>query len=234
MLPAFNQEGEIQRTLWKVNDVLTRAGIAHELIVVSDGSVDRTASVAEQARVPFTRVFEYQPNKGKGEALRFGSAQARGQWIAWVDADLDLDPVMLPSFLAAAQDRDLDAVIGSKRHRCSDVDYPPLRRVYSGIYQAVVWVLFDLHVRDTQVGMKVFRAEVLARVLPLVLVKRYAFDLEVLSVAKHLGFAKMEDHPVILTYQFTGTSVNRRAVVRTAWDTLAVFYRLRLRRYYDE
>ncbi len=180
VLPAFNQEGEIARTLLAVASTLSDAGATYELIVVSDGSVDRTADAARAASAPNTRVLEYHPNKGKSEALRYGSARAQGRWVAWVDSDLDLDPILLPSWLALAQDHALDAVIGSKRHRDSDVDYPSLRRVYSAIYQVVVRGLFDLHGRDTQVGMKVFRAEVLERVLPLVLVKRYAFDLNVI------------------------------------------------------
>lgn len=233
VIPAYNQEGEIARTMAVVHDVLTGAGIAHEIIVVSDGSSDDTAGAAAAAGVPGCRVLEYPANAGKGHALRVGSSEAVGQWVAWVDADLDLHPSMLPSFLRQAEDHRLDAVIGSKRHRDSRVQYPPVRRLYSLLYQLLVRVLFRLRVRDTQVGMKVFRRDVLAAVLPRVLVKRYAFDIEVLAVARHLGFTRVEEHPVVLDYQFTGSGVKARAILQALWDTAAVFYRLRIIRYYD-
>ena len=233
VIPAFNQEDEIARTLEVVDSVLAAARIDHEIIVVSDGSEDHTAERAQGYAACTVRVIEYHPNRGKGNALRVGSAVASGEWVAWVDADLDLHPSMLPSFLEQARARDLDAVVGSKRHADSKVDYPRLRRVYSWLYQLLVRLLFRLDVRDTQVGMKVFRRGVLDRVLPLVLVKQYAFDLEVLAVARHLGYGTIGEHPVVLDYQFTGSGVRSRAIARALWDTAAVFFRLRIIRYYD-
>lgn len=233
VVPAFNQEDEIAHTLEVIDRVLSAARITHEIIVVSDGSDDQTAVRASAGATDAVRVIEYQPNRGKGNALRVGSAAASGEWVAWVDADLDLHPSMLPSFLEQARALGLDAVVGSKRHADSRVHYPRIRRVYSWMYQLLVRVLFRLDVRDTQVGMKVFRRDVLDRVLPLVLVKQYAFDLEVLAVARHLGYGAIGEHPVVLDYQFTGSGVRSRAIARALWDTAAVFYRLRIIRYYD-
>ena len=124
-------------------------------------------------------------------------------------------------------------VVGSKRHPDSDVAYPRRRRIYSGLYQLLVRALFSLDVRDTQVGMKLFRREVLDRVLPVVLVKRYAFDLEVLAVSRHFGFRRIVESPITLEYRFTGSGVGWRAIANALWDTAAVFYRLRVRGYYD-
>ena len=81
-------------------------------------------------------------------------------------------------------------MIGSKRHPDSDVAYPTHRRVYSWLYQQLVHAMFKLNVRDTQVGVKLFRREALDAVLPVVLVKRYAFDLEVLAVATTIRFRR--------------------------------------------
>src|SRR5690606_13340381 len=86
---------------------------------------------------------------------------------------------------------------------------------------------------DTQVGMKVFRREVLDEVLPVVLVKRYAFDLEILAVARSFGFDRIAEAPVRLHYKFTGSGVNWRAIAQALWDTAAIFYRLRLLRFYE-
>ncbi|MEQ9335935.1 MAG: glycosyltransferase family 2 protein, partial [Miltoncostaeaceae bacterium] len=161
-----------------------------------------------------------------------GSAAARGRWVAWIDSDLDLDPALLVNFLRLAREGDLDIVVGSKRHPDSRVQYPTRRRIYSWMYQQLVRAMFALNVRDTQVGMKLFRREVLEEVLPVVLVKRFAFDLEMLAVANSFGFDRIAEAPIDLDYRFEGSGVNWRAIAQALWDTGAVFYRLRLLRFY--
>ena len=231
--PAFNQAETIQATLGEILRRLDSQGLDFELIVVSDGSKDGTYDAARRLEDPRVRVLDYDRNLGKGFAVRTGSLAARGRWVAWIDSDLDLDPSRVASFLELARRDGLDVVVGSKRHPDSAVAYPRRRRVYSWQYQMLVRALFALDVRDTQVGMKLFRRDVLERVLPVVLVKRYAFDLEVLAVSRHFGYGRIAEHPITLEYQFSGTGVGWRAIANALWDTAAVFYRLRVRRYYD-
>ena len=164
--------------------------------------------------------------------MKAGALAARGEYISFVDADLDLDPAAISRFLRLAQSESLDFVIGSKRHPDSVVHYPRSRRVGSWLYQQVVRLLFSLDVRDTQVGLKVFRREVAEEVLPLLLVKQFAFDLEFLAVARSLGYGRIKEQPVRLEYQFTGSGVRSGAVMLALVDTLAIFYRLRILRYY--
>jgi glycosyltransferase involved in cell wall biosynthesis len=232
--PVFNQAGSIRATLGEVIARLEGRGLNFELIVVSDGSADESRNEALHWAGPRVRVLDYDRNLGKGYALRTGSLTARGEWIAWIDSDLDLDPAGIADFLARAQAEGLDVVIGSKRHRDSRVDYPRRRRLYSWGYQQVVRALFTLDVRDTQVGMKLFRRDVLREVLPVVVVKRFAFDIEVLAVARHFGHKRIVEGPVTLDYQFRGSGVNWRAIANALWDTAAVFYRLRVLRFYDK
>jgi hypothetical protein len=123
-------------------------------------------------------------------------------------------------------------VIGSKRHPLSNVDYPITRRVMSWCYQRLVRILFGLNVRDTQTGMKLIRRNVLDAVLPRMLEKRFAFDLEFLVVAKRLGHSRFLEAPVRLDYKFA-SSVSPRAVFRILVDTAAIFYRLYILRFYD-
>jgi hypothetical protein len=127
---------------------------------------------------------------------------------------------------------DSDVVIGSKRHPQSQVEYPKFRRFQSAIYQLVVRLLFNLNVRDTQTGLKLFRRQVLHEALPLLAIKKFAFDLELLVVAHQLGYRKILEAPISLDYQFEST-VNLRAAWRVLWDTAAIFYRLRILRYYE-
>lgn len=233
VVPAFNQQDSIRGNLATIEQRLETVGLPFEIVVVSDGSVDRTYDEAcrhDSARV---RVLDYHRNLGKGYALRTGSREARGDLVAWIDSDLDLDPAALRGFLDVFAAGDADIVVGSKRHPESVVDYPAKRRAYSWMYQQLVRALFRLDVRDTQVGMKLFRREVLDEVLPVVLVKRYAFDLEMLAVARHFGHRRITEAPIVLEYQFSGTGVNWRAIAGALWDTAAVFYRLRILGYYD-
>ena len=134
---------------------------------------------------------------------------------------------------AHAREHKLDFAIGSKRHADSIVEYPRSRRIASWYYQQLNRLLFRLDVRDTQVGLKVFSRQVVDEVVPLLLVKRFAFDLELLAVAAALGYDRMHELPVTLEYRFSGSELRSRAVVRALMDTLAIFYRLRILRTYQ-
>jgi glycosyltransferase involved in cell wall biosynthesis len=205
-----------------------------ELVVVSDGSIDGTSERLLAARSDVgMRVIHYDRNLGKGYAVKLGALAASGRWIAIVDADLDLDPSAIPAFLDVARREELDFAIGSKRHSESVVHYPSSRRLASWCYQQLNRALFSLNVRDTQVGLKVFRREIADQVVPLLLVKQFAFDLELLAVARALGFGRVRELPITLDYRFTGSQVRSRAVSRALWDTAALFYRLRILRTYQ-
>jgi glycosyltransferase involved in cell wall biosynthesis len=236
VVPVYNGGPEIVENV----GVIRRAAAGDlapdevELVVVSDGSIDGTAERLLAARSDVNmRVIHYDRNFGKGYAVKAGALAANGSWIAVVDADLDLDPAAIPAYLETAQRDSLDFVIGSKRHPESVVHYPRSRRVASWWYQQLNRLLFRLDVRDTQVGLKVFRREVADEVVPLLLVKQFAFDLELLAVGRALGFRRVRELPVHLEYRFTGSEVGSRAVSRALWDTAAIFYRLRILRTYQ-
>jgi glycosyltransferase involved in cell wall biosynthesis len=233
VVPVYNQASAIADNIRVIRERV-EAGLGEEieLIVVSDGSIDSTEETVLETGVA-ARVIHYDRNLGKGYAVKVGALEARGRWVAYVDADLDLDPGLLPAFVAAAEERGLDLAIGSKRHPESQVHYPGSRRAASWLYQQLVRLLFRLDVRDTQVGMKVFSRDVAEQVLPLLLVKRFAFDLELLAVSRALGFTRIEELPIRLEYRFTGSGVRSHAVLRALVDTAAIFYRLRLLRYYE-
>src|SRR5439155_5123701 len=187
-----------------------------------------TAERLLAARGPGMRVIHYDRNLGKGYAVKAGALAAHGQWVALVDADLDLDPGSIPHYVELARREQLDFAIGSKRHPDSLVHYPRSRRIASWCYQQLNRALFRLDVRDTQVGLKVFSREVVDEVLPLLLVKQFAFDLELLAVATAVGHGRIQELPIRLDYRFTGSGVRSLAVARALVDTAAVFYRLRI------
>lgn len=234
VVPVYNQAGSIAENVRIIRGRVA-AGLpgATEVIVVSDGSIDDTQERALAVSDDRTRVLHYDRNMGKGYAVKMGALEARGRWVAYVDADLDLDPALLPAYLARAEAANLDFAIGSKRHAGSNVFYPRSRRASSRLFQLLVRILFRLDVRDTQVGIKLFSRDVAEQVLPLLIVKRFAFDIELLAVARAVGLGRIEEQPIRLDYRFTGSGVRSAAVARALVDVAAIFYRLRVLRYYQ-
>jgi glycosyltransferase involved in cell wall biosynthesis len=233
IVPVYNQASSIVENVREIRRHVAGSLMEPvEFIVVSDGSIDRTAERILATRSEEIRVIHYDRNLGKGYAVKVGLLAGRADLIGFLDADLDVDPAALPSFVEDIRARGLDAAIGSKRHPGSEVDYPLRRRVYSWLYQQLVRVLFQLDVTDTQVGMKIFRRELVDAVVPHLLVKRYAFDLELLAVARDFGFRRIAEEPVRLRYRFSGSGVRPLAIAQALIDTAAVFYRVKLLRYY--
>jgi len=232
ILPAYNGSRYIEASLREVLRTVDRANLPFEVIVVCDGSTDGTAECARAVDDERVRVLAYADNAGKGGAICHGIAAAEGRLVGWLDADLDVAPEAILHAVRIFEQEAVDAVIGSKRAPGADVDYPWVRRLYSAGFQILVRVLFRINVRDTQVGAKLFRREALDTVAPLLLIKRYAFDLEVLAVAAEFGFDRVREIPIRLNYRFSGTGINVEAIKRMFVDTLAIAYRIHIRHWY--
>ena len=231
-MPAYREGPRIHDNLLHLLRELDATALDYEVIVVSDGNTDATVSEAERVGSARVTVLAYPVNEGKGFALMHGIAQARGDLIAFIDADMELDPADIGQYVTQQRAGNWDVVVGSKRHPESRVSYPTTRRAQSWMYQQLIRVLFRLDVSDTQTGIKLFRGDLLRQVVPLLAVKRFAFDLELLVVARKLGYRKVLEAPIKLDYRFE-TTTNPRAAYRALWDTAAIFYRLHLIRYYD-
>ena len=243
IIPAYRAEKFIAKSLLRVKGVLDRTRYDYEIICVVDGQVDKTQYEAERIAKKFPKkikVVGYLTNLGKGHAVRFGMAKASGDIIGFIDAGFDINPNGISMLLEHFEWYNADIIIGSKRHSASKVFYPWQRKVISFGYQILVRVLFGLKVRDTQVGLKFFRREVLEKVLPRLLVKAFAFDVEILSVSNYLGFKRIFEAPVEMKMEFKGgvSTIASKGFIKTvlsmAWDTLAVFYRLKIFHYYDD
>lgn len=231
IVPAYNEEKTIAETIEALRDFFESSGKEYELVVVSDGCQDGTYDVAKRYESDCIHAFTYENNRGKGHALKYGFEKSRGDPVVFFDAGLDFPPEQVLEFVDYLNGNGGDLVIGSKRHAESTVNYPWHRKLVSLGAQAMVKILFNLNVTDTQVGLKVFRREVLEKIMPLVLVKRYAFDIELLALAHRYGF-KIEEAPVRLDLKMS-TAVSPQSLKNCFFDTLAVFYRLRILGYYD-
>jgi glycosyltransferase involved in cell wall biosynthesis len=232
VVPAYREGRRIHDNLKRLIGELDQLGVTYEVVVVSDGNTDATVREARRLGSPVVKIFHYPMNIGKGFALSLGVDQSVGDLVTFIDADMELDPANIKGFIELMQMNGCDAVIGSKRHPMSKVAYPEFRRLQSAVYQLLVRLLFNLNVRDTQTGLKLFRRQVLADAVPLLAIKKFAFDLELLVVASQLGYRNICEAPITLNYQFQST-VNLGSAWRVLWDTAAIFYRLRILRYYQ-
>lgn len=237
IIPAYRQEKTIRKDIQRVQKVLRHLHTDFEIIIVVDGMVDKTFEEAKKVSTKGIKSVGYKTNKGKGYAVRYGMARSKGNIIGFIDSGMDLNPKGLSILIDQLEREKLDIVIGSKRHEKSNVVYPMPRKIVSVLSQIFIRILFGLNVKDTQVGMKFFRREVLEDVLPRLLVKRFAFDIEILVVAFYLGYKKIAEAPVEIEFNFDGSIVSQNllnSVLRTFWDSLAIFYRLKILHYYDD
>jgi glycosyltransferase involved in cell wall biosynthesis len=237
VIPAYKQEKTIVEDLKRIQKVLAQLRYNYEIVVVVDGFMDNTFKEAEKLCSRKIKIVGYKKNKGKGFAVRYGMARSRGDLIAFIDAGMDINPNGLSMILEHMEWYNAEVILGSKLHPASRVpSYPLIRKIYSRGYHLLTRLLFGLKLRDTQAGLKIYQRKVLEKVLPRLLVKTHAFDVEILSVARRLGFKRIYEAPIeIDPKKFTFSSTISLEVVKNMLlDTLAVFYRLRILRYYDD
>lgn len=238
LMPAHNEGAHLYENICETHRVLQSVCRSHEIIVIDDGSTDTTRAEAERAAaaLPEVRVHRLDVNVGKGGALRAGFAAATGELVVFLDSDLDLHPRQLSAFAEVLRRTNADVVIGSKRHPESVLHYPMHRRIVSAVYFLLIRILFRLPIHDTQTGLKLFRRDVLTRVFPHMLIKKFAFDLELLLLAHRAGY-RIAEAPVVVEFNAPiaagiQTAFRWEHIWTTWWDTMALFYRLYLLRHY--
>lgn len=237
VMPAFNEGAAIYDNIMEVSRSLETFAQEYEIIVVNDGSLDDTSAQTERAakQDAHVQLIDIGKNAGKGHALCAGTEAATGDLIAFCDADLDINPIQLKTFIDIMQKTQSDVVIGSKMHPESNVDYPWHRRIISWGYYIFLLILFRLNVKDTQTGLKLFNADAIKPVMRQILVKRFAYDIEVLAILNSRGY-KIASAPIEVVFQrgIYGSRIKLKDVFLTTWDTLAIFYRLNILRYYEK
>lgn len=237
IVPIYKQEKTIVKDLLNIINTLKQIRYDFEIIGVVDGkSIDNSFINAKTIKNPKLKIIGYQHNHGKGYAVRYGMAHTKGDYIAFIDSGMEIDPNGISMILEHMEWYDADIIVASKRHPASVVNYPFQRRVISLGAQIISRFLLGIKVKDTQAGLKIFKRPVLIKVLPRLLVKNYAFDLEILSVANHLGFNRIFEAPLKLTYVYQSLThaTGLKIVYYSLIDALAVFYRLHIIHYYDD
>ncbi len=196
LVPLFNEENTVKRCVYEIDTYLRRCDFHSELILIDDGSTDKTKAILKElaGEIPRLQLIQHGFNKGKGAAIKTGVRSAQGANIAFLDADLSTRPEMLDDALPLLDDCDL--VFASRAHPDSSITkQQPGFRVFSGkLFNWYVRHSLALTYQDTQCGFKVFRRSL----IPLfqeINSDGWAFDVELLYRTKHNGFT-MEEIPV--------------------------------------
>ena len=220
IIPAYNEEQRLPRTLTQIQAFLSEQPYESEVLVVENGSQDRTAAVAEEfgAAVRLLR----EPNRGKGLAVRRGMLEASGEFRFICDADLSMPIEEVNRFLPPTLD-DYDIaiasreVLGAVRH-----NEPAYRHWIGRTFNLLVRAMAVPGFQDTQCGFKCFTAEAAEALFPLQRIDGWTFDVELLYVALRLGY-RVKEVP-INWYYFPGSRVS---IVQDSWLMLTDLFRIR-------
>jgi len=230
VIPVFNENQNIGKCLERLKRVLDFAFLNYELIVVNDGSTDGTLRALKNLNgsIPQLKILSYPENKGKGFAVKSGVLQTKGKVVILLDGDLDISPNNIKRYVAELDHYDL--VIGCKRHPLSKVQWSTSRKTLSKIFNFIVKLGTGIKLRDTQCGVKAANGTALRKIFQIMLVKRYAFDVELLTIATALGL-KIRELPVEINLT---SSFKVKDIAKMFQDVLAISYRLRIKKYYEK
>jgi dolichol-phosphate mannosyltransferase len=229
VVPAFNEERSIQGALSTIDNIFGPKHLPYEIVVVDDGSKDKTFTRASEYahRNGHIKVLTYKNNLGKGHAVRTGFMKTAGEIAILADSDMEIDLKAIPSYVEALKNADI--AIATKWHPKSAVAMPFHRRVLSHAFNVLVRIMTGADVKDTQTGLKAMRRSTFTNVFSRLCVKRYAFDVELLAVAKLFGL-KVVEMPVQLEMN---VSFNPIEGWRMFLDLLGISYRLRVTHFYQ-
>lgn len=236
VMPAYNEETLIYDSILKTIEIVSTFVPQLEIVAVNDGSSDDTKNEIIRATKADGRVrlVSSDKNHGKGAAIISGVAMAEGDYIAFLDADLELPPGQLKDYLKCMDERGADVVIGCKLHKDSNIDYPLKRRIMSMGYYIMLRCLFRLNVQDTQTGIKLFKREAIKSVAHLVRTSGFAYDIELLAALNRRGY-RIEEMPVQLQFvrEKNSKRIGIKDVLKVFGDTFAIFNRVYIKKYYD-
>jgi glycosyltransferase involved in cell wall biosynthesis len=192
VIPAYNEERRLPASLEALLAFLASQPFAFEIVVVENGSGDRTLALARDfaQRDPRVRVFS-EPRRGKGFAVRRGMLEARGEWRFMCDADLSMRPEEIPRFLPPALDG-ADVSTATREAPGAHRGGPLSRRITGRIWSLLVRAVLLPGLRDPQCGFKCFRGQVADDVFRRQRVSGFAFDVEVLHLARRRGYRIVE------------------------------------------
>jgi dolichyl-phosphate beta-glucosyltransferase len=232
VIPAYNEEKRIEKMLLLVDEYLSKQSYDYEILVVNDGSKDKTAEIISGlvGKLRGPKFVDNKENRGKGWVVRQGMLSAQGDCRLFTDADnsttIDHVEKFFPFF-----EQGYDIVIGSRRLKDSiiAVKQPWIRDFLGGIFRLIVRILVPLGIKDSQAGFKMFSKKAAETIFPKQTIFRWAFDVEVLAIAKKLGF-KIKEVPITWIND-AESHVKLNGMVRMLFEVLRVRWNLWTNKY---
>lgn len=232
VIPAYNEGYRLKETIAAIIFMLDNdqdmpgADAQHtEIIIIDDGSTDSTPGLLHELAYEFKGIIKpvfCNKNCGKGAAVAMGLDMASKDLILVMDADMQVHFREYKTFRKLMHLYNADVVVGNKRHPYSIVHYSGLRWFISNGYYLLVNMLFDIPLRDTQCGFKLFRRDAIYGITDEINVKRFAFDIELLCKLRNRGL-RIIDAPVYMDAPPGPGSVSAKNIIQTFIDTLAVW-----------
>jgi glycosyltransferase involved in cell wall biosynthesis len=231
ILPAFNEENNIRTIINRLTKTLNKLKLTYELIIVDDGSTDGTKKCAiECANNKINlKIITYKGNMGKGYAIKKGFEFANGNIVLFLDCDLDIQPEQINGYLKALNYGEI--VIASKRHPKSVVEVSLVRKSLSYFFHALVNIMTGLKVNDTQTGLKAVQRKPLLPVFSVLTIRQFAFDVELLVVAR-LNDLTIVEMPVKIKINDRGFKI--QSIWDMFLDLMRITYRLRVTKWYQK
>lgn len=233
IIPAYNEEKRLPKTLKDINEYLKRQNYSYEIIVVSDGSKDRTCEIVEElkSKIDNLKLICEKVNRGKGYGVKIGMIQAKGKYRLFTDADNSTPLNQIEKFWPEFE-KGADIVIGSRDLKGAILDPPqPLFRRFVGecfkYFRKIIVGLWEIE--DTQCGFKCFKAEAAEKIFPKCKIERFAFDPEILIIAKKLGY-KIKEVPVYWKND-PKSKVKLKSMIKMGIDLLKIRWNLITKKY---
>ena len=235
VIPAYNEEKRLPRTLGEIDKYLRNQNYDYEIIVVNDGSKDKTAKVVQDltSQIKNLKLIDNKENHGKGYVVRQAMLEAGGEVRLFTDADNSTSIDQVEKIFSELE-KGADVVIASRDIKGAILDPPQpwLRNVILGegfkLFRKIILGLWGIE--DTQCGFKGFRKEVVKRVFPKCRISRFAFDPEILVVAERMGF-KIKEVPVHWKND-PESKVKLKSILKMGLDLIKIRWKL-IRRQYD-
>lgn len=226
IIPAYNEEDRIKNTLLAIADYLAECKLNAEIIVVDDGSTDRTADVvsSKKEKIKYLKLVRYKKNMGKGYAIKKGVEEAAGEYILFTDAD-NSTPIEELGKLWNALGNHADMAIGSRYLRNHSVKIKqPWYRIWIGRLGNLVIRLFLVSgVRDTQCGFKLFTRGAAREIFKRQQIHRFGFDMEALVIARELGYRVVE-----IPVSWFNSNESRLRPIRDSFKTLRELFEIKM------
>jgi len=233
IIPAYNEEKRLPKTLVEIDKYLRKQDYDYEIIVVNDGSKDKTAQIVEdfKSKIANLKLIDNKINHGKGYVIRQGMLEAKGEFRVFTDADnstpIDQIEKMWPEF-----EKGYDVVIGSRDIRGAVLEPPQpwWRRFLGEVFGLLTNLIVGTWgIKDTQCGFKGFTQRATKDIFPRCKINRFAFDPEILIIAKKLGY-KIKEIPIFWRND-PRSKVKFKSMIKMGFDLLKIRWNLITKKY---